>query len=258
MAHADPTSDDAWENNLRAKMHAKEWRAGSALEREGMVVWTCCKCGIKGKDRTTNTNMCEGVSDVQEFAKVLSWRDAERRICCNCWYSSEERRGRFNERACSKCKKRRASWGGATTLEKYNQAKSKQDAGFSFYHATTLESALQIQEAGFRVPTGPSEQKAGALLGSGVYCTVTLQKAMKYCDGPHGGIIFELAVDLGKCKTLGENDPMMTTWQQHGYDSAWAPTGAGGRGAGLEENCIKDPKRIKIKQAIAGHSYQLR
>ena len=148
--------------------------------------------------------------------------------------------------------------GGATTLEKYNQAKSKQDAGFSFYHATTLESALQIQEAGFRVPTGPSEQKAGALLGSGVYCTVTLQKAMKYCDGPHGGIIFELAVDLGKCKTLGENDPMMTTWQQHGYDSAWAPTGAGGRGAGLEENCIKDPKRIKIKQAIAGHSYKLR
>ena len=81
---------------------------------------------------------------------------------------------------------------------------------------------------------------------------------MQYCDGPHGGIIFELAVDLGKCKTLGENDPMMTTWQQHGYDSAWAPTGAGGRGAGLEENCIKDPKRIKIKQAIAGHSYKLR
>ena len=59
------------------------------------------------------------------------------------------------------------------------------------------------------------------------------------------------------CKTLGENDPMMTTWQQHGYDSAWAPTDAGGRGAGLEENCIKDPKRIKIINAIAVHTTKL-
>jgi hypothetical protein len=80
---------------------------------------------------------------------------------------------------------------------------------------------------------------------------------MQYCDGPQGGIVFQLSVDLGRCKTLEENDPMMTTWQQHGYDSAWAPTGAGGRGAGLEENCIKDPKRIKIIQAIPGHTVKL-
>lgn len=30
-----------------------------------------------------------------------------------------------------------------------------------------------------------------------------------------------------------------------------------GRGAGLEEDCVKDPKRIKIKQAIAGHTTKL-
>ena len=36
--------------------------------------------------------------------------------------------------------------------------------------------------------------------------------------------------------------------------SAWAPTGACGRGAGLEENCIKDPRRIKIIQAISVHT----
>jgi hypothetical protein len=125
------------------------------------------------------------------------------------------------------------------------------------YHATSLKAALCIQAEGFRVPNGPSQQKAGALLGPGVYASTTLQKAMKYCDGPEGGIVFELAVDLGKCKTLEENDPMMTTWQQHGYDSAWAPKGAGGLGAGLEENCIKDPKRIKIMQAIAGDTKQL-
>ena len=27
---------------------------------------------------------------------------------------------------------------------------------------------------------------------------------------------------------------------------------------GLEENCIKDPARIQIKQAIAGHTFKLR
>ena len=107
------------------------------------------------------------------------------------------------------------------------------------------------------MPKGPSQQKAGALLGPGVYASATLQKAIQYCDGPEGGIVFQLAVDLGKCITLKENDPMMTTWQQHGYDSAWAPTGAGGRGAGLEENCMKDPKRIKIINAIAVHTTKL-
>ena len=71
--------------------------------------------------------------------------------------------------------------------------------------------------------------------------------------------MFELAVDLGNCKKLEQNDPMMATWQQHGFDSAWAPEGAGGRGGpGLEENCIKDQNRIRIKQALAGHSYKLR
>jgi hypothetical protein len=83
-----------------------------------------------------------------------------------------------------------------------------------------------------------------------------LQKALQYCDGPEGGIVFELSVDLGRFKTLEENDPMMGTWQQHGSgsDSAWAPTGADEHGAGLEENCTEDPKRIKIRQAIAGHT----
>lgn len=46
--------------------------------------------------------------------------------------------------------------------------------------------------------------------------------------------------------------------RQRNYDSAWAPSGAGGRGAGLEENCVKDPGRIKIVQAIAGHTTKLR
>ena len=122
-----------------------------------------------------------------------------------------------------------------------------------FYHATNLEAALKIQAEGFRVDLSGSN--AGARLGPGVYCTVTLQKAMQYCKGPHGGIVFELQVDLGKCKKLERNDPLMTTWQQNGYDSAWAPAASGG--SGLEENCIKDPGRIRIKQAFPGHTVNL-
>ena len=122
----------------------------------------------------------------------------------------------------------------------------------TFYHATTEESALRIQEYGFRIPDGP-----GGLLGRGIYCTSTLRKAMEYLKGPYGGIVLQLKVDLGNCIQLVPNDPMMKTWQNQ-YDSAWAPFSAVNPGdIGKEENCVKDPKRIKVVQAIAGSTGQL-
>ena len=123
----------------------------------------------------------------------------------------------------------------------------------TFYHATSAENALRIQEHGFVIPDGP-----GGLLGRGVYCTSTLTKAMDYLKGPHGGVILELKIDLGNCKQLVEGDPMMNTWQNH-YDSAWAPFSAVNPGdQGKEENCVKDPKSIKVVQAIAGSTGQLK
>ena len=169
--------------------------------------------------------------------------------------------GKINEQCCRTCKSSNGACHGPECEKRAADGHQHSHQTFHFaselYHATSLEAALRIQAEGFRVPNGPSQQKAGALLGPGVYASATLQKAIQYCDGPEGGIVFQLAVDLGKCITLKENDPMMTTWQQHGYDSAWAPTGAGGRGAGLEENCMKDPKRIKIVNAIAVHTTKL-
>jgi hypothetical protein len=169
--------------------------------------------------------------------------------------------GKINEQCCRTCKSSNGACHGPECEKRAADGHQHSHQTFHFaselYHATSLEAALRIQAEGFRVPKGPSQQKAGALLGPGVYASATLQKAIQYCDGPEGGIVFQLAVDLGKCITLKENDPMMTTWQQHGYDSAWAPTGAGGRGAGLEENCMKDPKRIKIVNAIAVHTTKL-
>lgn len=123
----------------------------------------------------------------------------------------------------------------------------------TFYHATTEENAIRIQEEGFVIPDGP-----GGLLGRGVYCTSTLKKAMDYLQGPYGGVVLELKIDLGKCKQLVENDPMMKTWQDD-YDSAWAPFSAvNPDDKGKEENCVKDPKRIKVVAAIAGSTGELR
>ena len=123
----------------------------------------------------------------------------------------------------------------------------------TFYHATSEENALAIQERGFVIPAGN-----GGLLGRGVYCTSTLAKAMDYLKGPHGGVILELKIDLGNCKQLVENDPMMKTWQNK-YDSAWAPFSAVNPGdKGKEENCVKDPKRIKVVAAIAGNTGRLK
>jgi flagellar biosynthesis/type III secretory pathway protein FliH len=57
-------------------------------------------------------------------------------------------------------------------------------------------------------------------------------------------------VDLGRCKELQPNDPMMTSWQSQ-YDSAWAPFSARDpRDTSKQENCVKDPKKIKVVRAI--------
>jgi hypothetical protein len=80
--------------------------------------------------------------------------------------------------------------------------------------------------------------------------TATLEKALNYAKHKeHGGAIFKLRVDLGRCKELGHGDPIMKTWHRHGYDSAWSAAGLNGE---CEENCIKDPARIKITDVVLG------
>ena len=96
----------------------------------------------------------------------------------------------------------------------------------SLYNTTSSESAPCIQAEGFSVPKGRSQQKAGALLGPGVYVWATLQKALMprpHCRKPCSTVtdqkeasFFYSSVYLRRCKTRKENDPMITTWQQNG------------------------------------------
>jgi len=124
----------------------------------------------------------------------------------------------------------------------------------TFYHGTSVESAVQIQAHGFKL--GKSGSGPG-LMGKGVYCSSKLAKAVDYANRhKDGGIVFEVQCDLGLCKTLMVADPMMQSWQDNGYDSAWAREGANHRD--MTENCIKNPERISIVRAIAGDTGRLK
>ena len=98
------------------------------------------------------------------------------------------------------------------------------------------------------------------MLGPGVYVTTTLEKAMHYATGirprlnPCKGAVLQLHLDPGKCyRVQSRQDPMMQTWQQQGYDSAFADAGVIGE---REEHCIKDARRISVTNVILGHTTQ--
>jgi len=124
-----------------------------------------------------------------------------------------------------------------------------------FYHGTSLEAAMKIQQVGFDV--GRSGSNNGAQLGRGLYVTTTMQKALNYAaKHPCQGAIFELKVDLGRCYTVHVNDSNRAKWQEMGYDSAWAPEGVLPAAGSFEENCIKDPRppRVQITKVSLGHT----
>ncbi len=120
-----------------------------------------------------------------------------------------------------------------------------------FYHGTSLEAILAIQESGFRVDLAGTN--AGAMLGPGVYITTTLQKALNYASRNHAsGGVLKLEVDLGRCYTVRSSAHReRTDWASRGYDSAWAAEGVIGI---REENCVLDPKRISITDVILGNT----
>ena len=123
-----------------------------------------------------------------------------------------------------------------------------------FYNATSIECAMKIQVYGF--DTSLSGTSSGELFGSGVYCTPVLMKAVDYAKSkPFHGVILELQCDLGNCTKLLLCDPMMKTWQEHNFDSAWMPNGANDRN--MAETCMKDASRITVIRVIPGNTWQL-
>jgi hypothetical protein len=132
------------------------------------------------------------------------------------------------------------------------QATGKCEAEQTFYHGTSLEAGLKIQEDRWK----PS---SCGLLGPGVYVTGALAKAMQYAGrNPNGGVILTLKVDMGRIKHYKKGDSKgdpraFKNWTTEGYDSAHAAAGVlSHSSSALEEFCISDPKRITLTGAVLG------
>lgn len=115
---------------------------------------------------------------------------------------------------------------------------------YVMYHGTTSRNAASIQVWGFL----PS---LDGTLGPGVYLSRDRQKASRYPLGHpnRDKVVIQVLVDVGQVISIGySNHPLRKTWYSSGYDSAWVPMCPMTRT--LEENCIRDPRRIRIQQII--------
>ncbi|KAL7853866.1 hypothetical protein AOLI_G00207100 [Acnodon oligacanthus] len=117
---------------------------------------------------------------------------------------------------------------------------------YLMYHGTSRFAAQQIMDYGFR----PSP---GGMLGPGVYLSRDLNKASRYpLNLPeHDRVVLRVLANVGKVKKIDhQGHPLQKTWHYHGYDTAWCPPGCGMVPSGLEEDCVWDPNRIQIIDAI--------
>ncbi|XP_040010647.1 uncharacterized protein LOC120804961 [Xiphias gladius] len=115
---------------------------------------------------------------------------------------------------------------------------------YTMYHGTSIASARLIIANGFK-------QSSGGLLGKGVYVSRDRKKAERYPlnSNPSDRVVFELRVRVGRVKRIDkDNHPMQYTWSTQGYNTAWVPPNCGMKAvpSGLEEDCVFDPKRVKV------------
>uniref|UniRef100_A0A4W4GKY4 PARP catalytic domain-containing protein n=1 Tax=Electrophorus electricus TaxID=8005 RepID=A0A4W4GKY4_ELEEL len=120
----------------------------------------------------------------------------------------------------------------------------KSGRSYTMYHGTKVQTARLIIQNGF-------QQSSDGMLGPGVYVSRNQKKAERYPINSHftNKVVLKLSVNCGKIKRIDtDNHPMQKTWHNHGFDTAWVPPNCGMLAvpSGLEEDCVWDPKRIKV------------
>ncbi|XP_069599126.1 uncharacterized protein [Ranitomeya imitator] len=112
---------------------------------------------------------------------------------------------------------------------------------YVMFHGTTLQAALEIIKHGFK-------RSSDGMLGAGVYVSRDQEKAAQYpLENRWNQVILRLRVNVGKVKMIDhQGHPLQKTWRSKGYHTAWVPEYCGMVNSGLEEDCIWDPKRIKV------------
>ncbi|XP_072244242.1 uncharacterized protein [Leuresthes tenuis] len=115
---------------------------------------------------------------------------------------------------------------------------------YTMFHGTSMASARQIIANGFK-------QSSGGMLGKGVYVSRDKKKAANYPlnSNPSDRVILEVRVRVGRVKRIDkDNHLLQQTWSAHDYDTAWVPPKCGMLSvpSGREEDCVFDPKRVKV------------
>uniref|UniRef100_A0A8C5NHZ3 Grass carp reovirus (GCRV)-induced gene 2p n=1 Tax=Gouania willdenowi TaxID=441366 RepID=A0A8C5NHZ3_GOUWI len=114
---------------------------------------------------------------------------------------------------------------------------------YIMYHGTSVANARSIITNGFR-------QSTKGMLGKGVYVSRNKKKATRYPlkSDASDRVVLKLKVRVGRVKRIDKNHHLQYTWNEHGYDTAWVPANCGWDAvpSGLEEDCVFDPKRIKV------------
>lgn len=118
------------------------------------------------------------------------------------------------------------------------------------YHGTDARSARIISSRGF-------QETFNGFFGPGVYVTDNPLKAALFAERRSekrgvAGVVLELSVDLGKCKTnqctTCERDHIpgcqCKAWREEGFDSQYVP------GVAREETVIRDPRRLLVVDII--------
>lgn len=128
---------------------------------------------------------------------------------------------------------------------KLKASQEPKDRGvYTMYHGTNVANARLIIANGF-------QQSSGGMLGPGVYVSRDETKAKRYplLSNASDRVVLELRVRVGRVKRIDkDNHPMQYTWSMQGYDTAWVPPNCGMKAvpSGLEEDCVYDPKRVKV------------
>lgn len=117
---------------------------------------------------------------------------------------------------------------------------------YDMFHGTSEQAATFIIQKGF----SPS---ADGMLGRGIYVTRDIRKAQEYPRSlsPANRIILKVRVRVGKVKKIDRvGHPLQKTWHAHGYDTAWVPPNSYKWVSKLTENCVWDPKRVKVMDVV--------
>lgn len=121
-----------------------------------------------------------------------------------------------------------------------------------FYHGTSRSAAESIETEGFRA-------SESGMLGAGVYVSSSYRKALHYAGS--GGVVLMVMVNIKKRGSRNifieyQGHLLQNSWQQHGYDLAYVPSGCGMVPSGLEEACFANPAHVFPVGRIESDSHE--